>query len=170
ESPCWMRSGSNPPRVLPAGARHERAARLLPHSATEEPTMKKPHCLVSIAVTVAALAVGGSARAASDCLQLGLSSPGTLCSGQSTAITATIGNSCPDRDRVSATVSLDERTLPLNASFSVPGNATLTKQINVPVPASAQPGSHPLTVTVSDAAGNEASASIDLNVASCAAK
>ena len=114
-------------------------------------------------------AVGDHASAATDCLQIQISGQATACAGQLELIRITIVNSCPTRERVTASLTLDGQTLPYTVTFGIAGNSSLSKQLTIPVPASAQPGSHTLTVNITDAAGDEASATLDLTVSSCTA-
>lgn len=131
--------------------------------------MKKNSCLMSIGALVAACLFAGPAAAASDCLQLQLDAPAPLCAGQPGSLTATVTNSCASRERVQAGFTLDEQALPAKASFTVAGDATLSKTFTIPVPASATTGTHSLTVTLTDRSGDTATASVDLDVASCSA-
>lgn len=132
--------------------------------------MKKRLCLAGMTAFVAALILTGSAYAASDCLQLELSAPASVCAGQSATVTASVTNSCTTREQVNAGFTLDGQPVPVRAHFGVAADSTLSKSMSFPIPASATAGSHTLVVTLTDAAGGTVSASVDLSVSSCSAR
>lgn len=132
--------------------------------------MKRIHGLASTAAILSALFVAGSAYAASDCLELQLTAPSSVCAGGSASITASVTNSCSTRLQVNADFTLDGQSVPVKAHFGVAADSTLSKTMSLPIPATATAGSHTLTVTLSDAAGDTTSASVDLSVASCSVR
>lgn len=123
--------------------------------------------LLLSASALSASIVGGHADAATGCLEVQLNGPATACAGQLASFDLTIANSCAARERVTVSYALDGRALPYTATFGIGGNSTLTKHITIPVPASAAVGTHTLTVNVTDAAGDRASATLDFTVGSC---
>ena len=135
--------------------------------------MKRMLALLLVLLSASAVfvsAVGASTSAATDCLQVQLSGQATVCAGQSAEIRVTVVNSCSTRERVTARLTLDGQTLPYTTTFGIAGNSTLSRQLTIPVPASAQPGSHTITIDITDAAGDEASATLHLTLSSCDAK
>lgn len=129
--------------------------------------MKITQGLVSISMVIAASVAPSSTNAASSCIQVEANSSATLCAGQPATASASISNSCPSAARVTVGFAIDGRSLPAKSSVLVNGDATLSKQVTILIPARAVPGSHTLTVTATDAEGNASSADVDVTVASC---
>jgi hypothetical protein len=129
--------------------------------------MKPGHCLMTMVALVSALGAGLPARAASDCLSIQLAAPATMCAGQSSSIAGIVTNSCPTRLNATGQIAIDGQTLPYEVGFTVGANASRTKSIGFPVPASAST-SHTLTISLTDAGGDSASATLDMSITSCA--
>jgi len=125
--------------------------------------------LISMSTVVMAFAAASPSEAASSCLSLDLSAPTPMCAGQDAVLTATVTNSCSNQAKVSAQVTLDNQPVPVRSGFTVGGDSTMSKSIDFPVANSVSAGAHTVTVSLTDPAGDSASATIDVSIETCAA-
>lgn len=131
--------------------------------------MTAKRVLVGLSLALGIAALPTAADAASSCLQLQVNGPATVCEGRPSTLTGTLENSCPNTERATVSVSVDEQKLPGKAAVVVAGDATMSGQWTFTVPAKTSPGSHTLTVTLTDASGNQVTTDVTVDVSACSA-
>jgi hypothetical protein len=130
--------------------------------------MKLTYGLIALALSVPAVLAAGTAKAASDCIEIEGSRPSDWCTGQLAALRVAAHNNCSSPRRVGFTYELDHEPIRSKTVGVVPAGDAFARYVMLTLPVSVTAGSHTLTVTVTDASGNVTSYETAVTVESCA--